>query len=456
MFSGVWRAAPRKARSGMAESTIRTYEYLLDAYSRDCSAASLDPEALDPDVIAGWLCARCNVEMEGVATGPFAGAVTGRGLPIQGTWQAGRARAALSALSFKARERGICPEPGDDPFLLGILTSIRAALPRIRHRGRDGLEVEDIRLMRDSLDRLDRRAGRLLLLGVLRDLGHTNLQVASATGHSLLLALDDVPAVLRPLVATLVDEQAGRLDEPLFGRRPSGLTEEGARLACRSAVTEGFSTLAGHGPDVVLEIAMAMGRSERLRDGALLTTGFWAAARPGALGRLFWRDLVIDGIARIAVTMCEDKTGTRRAVLHARPDDSRACPVEALLLWLAEAGRLHGLKGATLPEVKSVLADQPVFPRTVTGGAGWLPMSGQRVNRVIADTATMAGLVGNFGGHSLRVGLITHLFLSGYSASEVAAVSGHKDVAQLHRYFRVRAERLANRLDAIRGEIDGY
>ncbi len=81
------------------------------------------------------------------------------------------------------------------------------------------------------------------------------------------------------------------------------------------------------------------------------------------------------------------------------------------------------------------IVDGPIFrrvwPRTI-GGA----LSGKAVATIVKDRARLAGLEGDFGGHSLRSGFITEGVRRGIPLPALMAMTDHRSVASVIGYFQ--------------------
>lgn len=81
------------------------------------------------------------------------------------------------------------------------------------------------------------------------------------------------------------------------------------------------------------------------------------------------------------------------------------------------------------------IVDGPIFrrvwPRTI-GGA----LSGKAVAAIVKDRARLAGLEGDFGGHSLRSGFVTEGARRGITLPALMAMTDHRSVASVIGYFQ--------------------
>jgi len=172
-------------------------------------------------------------------------------------------------------------------------------------------------------------------------------------------------------------------------------------------------------------LAMVAGGKHNLtgkRDRALLLLGFALAARRSELVALDVADLeeCPEGL-RVTIRRSKtDQEGAGAVVAVCR--GSIACPVAAVMEWLAAAG----------------IVDGPVFRQVGKGGrllAGRL--SPQNVALIVKAYAKRLGLdPGAFSGHSLRSGFLTSAAARGASLFKMMDVSRHKSVDTLRGYVR--------------------
>jgi site-specific recombinase XerD len=160
------------------------------------------------------------------------------------------------------------------------------------------------------------------------------------------------------------------------------------------------------------------------RDRALLLLGFATASRRSELVALDVEDLRFnrDGLT---VTVRESKTdqegeGMRKGVPYGSNPDT--CPVRGVQDYLR----------------KLKLKEGPLFRRIDRwGNVAAERLSGEAVWRVVKCAAGACGLdPREFGGHSLRAGLVTQAARNGVEERVIMRQSGHKSVAMVRRYIR--------------------
>jgi site-specific recombinase XerD len=157
-----------------------------------------------------------------------------------------------------------------------------------------------------------------------------------------------------------------------------------------------------------------------LRDRAMLLLGFAAALRRSELVRLDVADVVVtaEGLRIIIRSSKTDQDAKGSTVTVIR--GAIACPVEAVMSWIAVAGIRQG------PLFRQINKAGKLMPRRLTG---------QTVALIVKAHAKRAGLDPRaFSGHSLRSGLITSAARRGASILKIAAISRHRNVECLRAY----------------------
>lgn len=81
------------------------------------------------------------------------------------------------------------------------------------------------------------------------------------------------------------------------------------------------------------------------------------------------------------------------------------------------------------------IVEGPIFRRVWPNSVG-AALSGKAVAAVIKERAALAGLVGDFGGHSLRSGFITEGARRGIALPALMAMTDHRSVASVVGYFQ--------------------
>lgn len=96
-----------------------------------------------------------------------------------------------------------------------------------------------------------------------------------------------------------------------------------------------------------------------------------------------------------------------------------------------------GVAGAALATwiTASGIADGPIF-RRLWGDRLGPGLSPKSVGSIVQQRAALAGLVGNFGGHSLRSGFVTEGGRQGIALPALMAMTEHRSVAAVIGYFQ--------------------
>jgi integrase len=160
------------------------------------------------------------------------------------------------------------------------------------------------------------------------------------------------------------------------------------------------------------------------RDRAILLLGFAGALRRSELAALAVADLEFrpEGLL---LTLRQSKTDPEGVgQLVTAPRGKNHCPVAAVQSWL-EAG---------------AIASGPLFrPIDKRGRPRSRALSAHSIAALVKTYAAAAGLNPmEFGGHSLRAGLLTSAAERGASVWQLRQVSRHRSVHALQRYVRAR------------------
>jgi integrase len=144
------------------------------------------------------------------------------------------------------------------------------------------------------------------------------------------------------------------------------------------------------------EARWPLGTRERLAYALLLFTG----QRVGDVSRLKRSDIV-GGMLRLT----QEKTGTALAI-----------PIHPALDRAMHAGPAKGIH--------------------LIGDKNGRPIAGVSLSRLVKRAAAMAGLPDRCKPHGLRKAILRRLAEHGATAKQIAAVSGHKSLAEVERYTR--------------------
>lgn len=85
------------------------------------------------------------------------------------------------------------------------------------------------------------------------------------------------------------------------------------------------------------------------------------------------------------------------------------------------------------------LTEGPLFRRLYRGGATGTGLSPDQVARIVQRRALLAGLAGDWAGHSLRSGFVTEAGRQGVPLGEVMAMTEHRSVGTVMGYFQAGA-----------------
>jgi integrase len=160
---------------------------------------------------------------------------------------------------------------------------------------------------------------------------------------------------------------------------------------------------------------------EGLRDSALLCFGFASGGRRRSeIAAADMRDLRRIGPQGFIYRLEHSKTQQAGVTASSTPDKpvlDRAA--QALEAWLAESGITEGA-------IFRRLWKQRVGPA----------LSPAAVGEIVQRRARLAGLEGDFGGHSLRSGFVTEASRQGVSLPAIMQMTEHRSVASVMGYFQ--------------------
>jgi len=163
---------------------------------------------------------------------------------------------------------------------------------------------------------------------------------------------------------------------------------------------------------------------EGVRDTALLCFGFASGGRRRSeIAAADMRDLRRTGEETYIYRLEHSKTQQAGATANSAPDKPIiGRSARALTVWLDAAGVVEGA----------------IFRRIWKNRVG-PALSPASVGKIVQRRAKLAGLKGNFGGHSLRSGFITEAGKQGVSLPAVMAMTEHRSVASVVGYFQAGA-----------------
>jgi len=156
-----------------------------------------------------------------------------------------------------------------------------------------------------------------------------------------------------------------------------------------------------------------------LRDRALILVGWAAALRRSELAALEIRDFIFErqGVVVRIRRSKRDQEGEGEEVAIAFAAEPKQCAVRALQAWLAAAA----------------LTDGNVFRSIDRHGTIGANLSPWAIGEVVKTRVAIAGLVGDFGAHSLRSGFATAAARGGFGEAAIMKHGRWKSVAVARR-----------------------
>jgi integrase len=186
---------------------------------------------------------------------------------------------------------------------------------------------------------------------------------------------------------------------------------------------------ADHLPSVILTMDTTTIKGKRNKAIVLLT--FFCAARRSEIAALDIKDLRFEksGLVVMIRRSKTDQTGQGREIGVPYVANKGLCAVRAVEDWLAA--------------IPGYLPVEPLFRTLALAGKGKVQSLSDRridpedINRIVKMVTKKAGLVGDFGAHSLRAGFITTAASTkNVTEQSIQAVSGHRSVMILRGYVR--------------------
>jgi integrase len=438
------RAAQQYATRSVAAGTLQAYR---SGWRLFCAWAELDDRPVTPaapDVVAAYLAALADA---GYAYGTIA--------------------LRLSAINFVHKLGGL-PQPGHDEFVRRVLGGIARTIGRRPVHTRDAIDTERARRIIATTYEASPTASRdavLAILGLHRSIGASalsrldwadvvegeeriELHVFDGTrsGHKVEVRVSDPTEreVLLPLLTGLRDRYGPDAEHVFDNGRggrlsPSGVAKALARLARElpppDPATDGWRWGG--------EVRLLVDRQHPIdiRDRAIILIGLVSAMRRSNLEALRWGDFtaVDRGLQVLLRRSKTDQEGEGFTVVLPRAANPRTCPVEAFESWRTEVRRQLGWDPLTEGADDWFFAPVDRHGHVARGRTGRpKPLDGHNINRIIASRAAQAGLEGNFGAHSLRVGFVTSAAAAGAPLHEIAEQTGHRSLEVLRGYVRTQ------------------
>jgi integrase len=214
--------------------------------------------------------------------------------------------------------------------------------------------------------------------------------------------------------------QAHKADNPCESPDVRQLLKRGRRAAIKRGERPHKKTAITK-PELEAMLASCDESLEGLRDRAILYFGFASGGRRRSeIAAATWQDLKRQGGSDFIYRLEHSKTQQEGTTASSTPDK----PVlgragEALDAWLRAA---H-------------ITDGPLF-RRLWGERVGPALSPKAIAAIVQRRAALAGIAGDFGGHSLRSGFITEGGRQGIALPALMALTEHRSVAQAIVYFQ--------------------
>jgi len=229
-----------------------------------------------------------------------------------------------------------------------------------------------------------------------------------------------VATLARRLAAITHEHRRSRLDTPTASMEVRTIM----RGIKRTHGTQQHGKAAAVTEDVRAMVAALPSDLGGTRDRALLLIGFAAALRRSELVALdvanvqFRRDGLTLHIKRSKTD--QERQGATLGVVYG--NDKTTCPVRSLKVWLQTSG------------IQTGAIFRPVNRHNQLGDTR---LHADAVGRIVKRCAAAAGLDPEvYGGHSLRVGLVTSAVRAGVSDHQIMDQTRHKDQRMVRRYRR--------------------
>jgi integrase len=201
----------------------------------------------------------------------------------------------------------------------------------------------------------------------------------------------------------------------LLSRARRAAVKRGERPTKKTAITR---------PELEAMLATCDDSLEGLRDRALLCFGFASGGRRRSeIAAADLRDLRKVGEDGYIYRLEYSKTQQAGVTVDSTPDKPvLGISAQALAAWLEASGIREGA----------------IFRRIWKDRIGPALLPGS-VATIVKRRATLAGLEGDFGAHSLRSGFVTEAGKQGVSLPAVMAMTEHRSVASVIGYFQAGA-----------------
>lgn len=201
-----------------------------------------------------------------------------------------------------------------------------------------------------------------------------------------------------------------------------------------------------HGSPAALARALAAAEGRLLgprtidvRDRSLLLDGFAGALRRSNLLAFSWADFTVhpEGLVVLLRRSKTDQVGRGFELFFSYGEHEGTCPVRAWLEWRDAVAEAIGADPC------EAACDQPVYCGIDRHGRLHLDEKGRLVqlrddsfNEIVKVRCARAGLIGDYGAHSLRAGFVTTAVDNGVELHEIAEQTGHRSIEALRVYIR--------------------
>ena len=442
------------ARRALAQGTLENYARHWRAYLTWCAVAGEDPVGPDaPEVVAAHLSWLATGEVDDVGD-----LVTDEdGASVRPPLTSASVDLRLASINKAFELLGLTP-PGSHPYVRKVKAGIHRVLGTFPERRKAALDLPRLRTVLEATYEPTYEA--------LRDVVALRLHVTHRLTAGQLARLEwgqvdlgEVLAIEPPrrtraassslLVPMSAPGDRGGLTWALrrlheFGAVGPVLAHARAGLPTPEPLSDrGITKIIqrAEGDDLEEDVARLLApKLIDVRDRALLLNGFAGALRRSNLIAFEWRDFTVHGDKGLSILLRRSKTdqeGKGFEVWIPNGSHELTCPVRAWQRWRwAVASHLGSDPMEAVPR-------QPVFVGVDRHGrlnldsaGGLVQLRDDSFNDVVKERARQAGLVGDFGAHSLRAGFVTTAVDADVPLHEVAEQTGHKSIEALRVYIR--------------------
>ena len=449
------------ATRSLADGTRENYSRHWRAFLRWCALADEDPLG-GGDVVAAHLAWLATGELDEDDELVLDAA----GTPIQRPLTTASVDLRLAAIN-KAYELLGMVRPGADPFVRRVKEGIHRELGVEPVHRKAALTLPRLKTVLETTYLPTPEAVRDLALC------HLWLRLGWAAGALARLTWDEIvvsgasvevhpPPGARGTARFEVEESPASVGRLLvrLGAEAKGLGPVFARVRAGQAVDRALSDAGiikildrllgdgarAQGPGEAARQALADAerrllspRAIDVRDRALLLDGFAGALRRSNLVAFSWRDITVHhaGLVVVLRRSKTDQAGKGYELFFPYGEHRLTCPVRAYFAWRDVVAEAIGADPA------EAVPDDPVFCAVDRHGRLRLDDHGRLLqlrddsfNEVVKSRCARAGLVGDYGAHSLRAGFVTTAVDEGVALHEIAEQTGHRSIEALRVYIR--------------------